>query len=137
MFNKKGFTLIELVTVIAIAGVLASIAIPSYDNYIKKSRRQAAIATLLQFELLEERFYSTNNYYTDLSTININLISPALSDAYYNYSTSSVSPTTYTIQAVAITGSTQVNDKASGNVDCSTLTIDQLGNKGPAACWNL
>ena len=63
--NNKGFTLIELMVVVAIIGVLGAIGYPSYDSYMKKSRRSDAKVALQKMADRQERFYLQNNTYTN------------------------------------------------------------------------
>jgi prepilin-type N-terminal cleavage/methylation domain-containing protein len=61
--NKKGFTLVELMIVVAIVAVLAAIAIPMYSKYIRKSRTSEAVSNLGAIALYEETYYSENDQY--------------------------------------------------------------------------
>ena len=62
--NKKGFTLTELLIVVAIIGVLAAIAIPAYVGQTKRAARTEAYTNLDTLRLLEEQFYAENGAYT-------------------------------------------------------------------------
>lgn len=62
--NKKGFTLLELLIVIAIIGLLAVIAIPGYIGYQRRAVRTEAFSNLEALRLLEEQFFAENNRYT-------------------------------------------------------------------------
>jgi type IV pilus assembly protein PilE len=62
--HHDGFSLIELMIVVAIVAILAAIALPAYQKYIMQSRESAAKSALLDLARREETFYSTNNYYT-------------------------------------------------------------------------
>lgn len=64
MRNKKGFTLLELIIVVAIIGILAVIAIPGYIGYQKKAVTTEAFSNLEAMRLLEEQFFAENNRYT-------------------------------------------------------------------------
>ncbi len=63
MNRSKGFSLIELLVVVTIIGIIASIAYPSYQDQVTKSKRTDAQGALLSFGLAMERYYTTNNTY--------------------------------------------------------------------------
>jgi type IV pilus assembly protein PilE len=63
--SANGFTLIELMITVAIVGILAAIAYPSYTDHIRKARRADAQAALLELAQFMERHYSLNNSYLD------------------------------------------------------------------------
>lgn len=62
--HQSGFTLIELMIVVAIVGILSAIALPSYQSYIQRGDRASARAALLEAQQFMERFYATNDHYT-------------------------------------------------------------------------
>jgi type IV pilus assembly protein PilE len=64
MTQQRGFTLIEMMIVMVVVAVLASIAIPSYRNYIIRSTRTEAKTALLRIQAAEEKFYLQNSFYT-------------------------------------------------------------------------
>ena len=65
--NNKGFSLVELMIVLAIIGVLSAISYPSYDSYMKKSRRSDEKIALQAMADKQERFYLQNNTYTTIA----------------------------------------------------------------------
>jgi type IV pilus assembly protein PilE len=66
--RSKGFTLIEMMVTVLVVAILASIAVPSYTNQVRKSRRTDARSALLDAAAREERFFATNNYYSTTAT---------------------------------------------------------------------
>lgn len=131
-----GFTLIELMMTVAIIGILASIAYPSYLDSVRKGRRADAKAVLLQAAQWMERFATVNNRYDqDLAGTSVNdatqFLASGLTQApidgatkYYNVTLAAVAQTSFTLNAAPIAGTDQVYDK------CQTLTLDSTGVKG-------
>jgi type IV pilus assembly protein PilE len=122
MNKQKAFTLIELMIVVAIAGILAAIAYPSYQNSVMKSRRADAEGVLLGLaNALERNFTETNSYagYT----------LPTPTTIYYDISFSVQTASTYTLSAAPAA--------AQSSDSCGTLTLTETGLKSPATsgCW--
>ncbi len=145
----RGFTLIELMIVVAIIVVLAGIAIPAYNKSVMKSNRAAAKTALLDLAAREEKFYSLTNSYsatpTDLygtgATITFPMNAPLSGQALYqiqfnsNYpitTASGTTPATYAIEAVPISGGPQASDP------CGTFYLNSAGQQsvsGSGSCW--
>lgn len=119
--KQSGFTLIELMIVVAIVIILTAVAIPSYGRYVIKARREQAIAMMLDLQRQLEQNYVRDNAYSDKG-----IILPIAE--YYIYSFPMLDSNSYTIQADAQAG--QVNDTG-----CTPLILDSLGNKKPPECW--
>jgi type IV pilus assembly protein PilE len=105
---KKGFTLIEMLVVIAIASILVSVAYPSYQESIIESRRADAKSALMGFAQAMERYYTNNGTYTGAATGGADAGSPTIfsttspidgSDVYYNLKIQSATSNTYTLSA--------------------------------------
>jgi type IV pilus assembly protein PilE len=149
--GSRGFTLLELVITMAVVAILASIAIPAYNSYILKSHRTDAKTALLDMASMEERFFSTNNIYSqspaDLGYSQTTFPIASVGNGYYSVSqtafTAAAAPTAalpsgtpayYQFTATPI--NTQVSDTA-----CTSFTLDSKGVQGAtgsqaATCWN-
>ena len=122
----RGFTLIELMVVIVVAGVLMAIAVPSYFDQVKRARRADAREALSDLATRQEQFFLDNKAYTNVVT---DLGRPASSvNDYFDIDIPVFSTTTYTLRATAV--GNQVKD-----TDCPALTLDQAGVRSPLACW--
>ncbi len=82
--KHSGFTLIELVVVIAIVGILAAIAIPTFSEQVKKSRRAEAVTVLGDLQLRQERWRSNNTTYGTLLQVT-GTTGTSFNDAQSNY----------------------------------------------------
>lgn len=128
MKNNKyglGFTLVELMIAVAIIGILASIAIPSYVEYVKKGRRASAQSHLMDIAQRQQQYLlDARTYAASLTTLGIT--TPTDVANYYTIQVNVAdAPPSFTITATA--QGTQVSD---GN-----LTLDSTGAKTPVGKW--
>lgn len=130
--NNKGFSLIELMIVLAIIGILGAIGYPSYDSYMKKSRRADAKVALQGMADKQERFYLQNNTYT---TIAANVGGTGTDKNYYVLSIDSADVNVFALTATAVAGGPQATDTTTSHGDCTVLQLTAAGAKTPNACW--
>lgn len=97
--NEKGFTLIELMIVIAIIGILAAIAIPQFSNYKKRAANSAAMSDAKNLATAEEVYYTDNNKYTNATA---DLADAGFLGASKNVTISITSATTTAFTATAV-----------------------------------
>lgn len=126
--KNKGFTLVELMVAVAILGILASIVLPSYQDYLRKGRRSAAQSVLMDVAQKQQQYLlDSRSYASDLSTLNITV--PSDVSKYYAITLTAAdgAPPTFTATATPKSGTDQASDP--------TLTIDNTGKKAPADKW--
>ena len=132
--RQRGFTLIELMIVVAIVAILAAIAYPSYTQYVERARRNDAKAVLLEAAQFMERRFTENRTYVG-STLPTSLAkSPREGAAWFDITLGNVAVATYTLTAAPKSGWTPEK--------CGSLSLNQLGVKSISTsdslsdCWN-
>jgi type IV pilus assembly protein PilE len=140
MRRAFGMTLIELVIVVLIVGILAAVALPAYNDQVRRAKRGDATGSLKATANALERHFTVNTTYatatlgcaatdTFVPTSPIDEACQVGGEVNYNLVITAATQTTYTLQAQPV--GDQVND------DCGTLILDQAGVKGATgANWN-
>ncbi|KUM40104.1 type IV pilin protein [Pseudomonas sp. EpS/L25] len=139
---QGGFTLIEVMIVVAIVGILAAIAYPSYMEHVRKGYRADAEASLTELsQFMERAFTGLGRYTSDAAgstapTLPFASSPKDSSRAVYDLSLSNVSTTGYTLQATPRANGPMAADR------CGSLTLTNTGLKGQtganvttADCW--
>lgn len=131
-----GFTLVELLIAIAIVGILAAIAIPAYNDSVRKTRRGQAKADMVAIAQAMERCFTNRSTYVDCFPGNalpapLNRSPTTGPNVFYNLSLQGVTASDYAIRAEPVDD--QVGDL------CETLTLRQNGarltSSGRNDCW--
>ena len=126
MNRKSGFTLIEVLVVVAILAVLSAIAYPLYNSQIEKARRSDARAALLEIAQAEERFFTVNGTYTDdlnQLSLDADLQGGVSEEGLYTIGLAhdNGDTATFVVTAAPVSGGPQDGD------DCTQLQLDHLG----------
>jgi len=155
--RAAGFTLVELMVVVAIATILFAIAVPSYITYVRQSRRTEARTAVLDLAGREERFFSTNGaaYTNTPGQLGYTALGVPIGSGYYQLTgcvpadgncvanlnmPNPPAPPSYTVVATPVAGQSQEND-----AQCTSFSVDSAGQQyasgsGGAAvatpyCW--
>ena len=111
--SNRGFTLIEIMSVIAIIGIVLTISIPSYNEYVKKGRRAEVVSLLSEQAQSLERFYTKNNVYTGITGL-------SAGNDFYTL-TPTITDQTFLLTAARKTGTAMATDK------CGDFTLTNTG----------
>ncbi|WP_423598062.1 type IV pilin protein [Roseateles sp. MS654] len=128
---SRGFTLIELMVVVAIVGILAAIALPAYRNYVVRSQITEGIAGLTTARADMERYFQDFRTYQTVAGVATSPCSSFRPAGNFTITCSVLTATAYTLRAAG-----------SGNVSSFTYTVDQLdqrttdGPGGPGEGWD-
>jgi type IV pilus assembly protein PilE len=125
MKSNKGFTLIELMIVVVVIAILASIAIPSYREYVIRGNRRAAQAAMLELVTREHQLFAANREFGDEADLQL---PPEIGDNYtLDITLDAGPPPTFSIELTPKPGGRQASDV--------TLTVNSDGVKTPADKW--
>lgn len=135
--RQHGMTLLELMIVVAIIGILATIAMPSFNDSVMKARRADARNSLFDWQLRQAEYFADNLSYASVSSINGSGNDTVDSgEGYYNLTVTSFSTTTFQMTAEPKSGTTQASDSECASFFC----INQdgplySGTCAPQVCW--
>jgi type IV pilus assembly protein PilE len=124
--GARGFTLIELMIVIAVIAILAAVAWPSYQNYVIRGNRAAAQSFMMTIATRQEQYLLTNrSYTTTIGAGGLGLTAPNETTGRYTFVVTNPTTSSYTITATA----------AGNQVSDGDLTLSSDGTKTPTDKW--
>lgn len=137
MRTQRGFTLIEMMIVVAVIGILTAIALPSYQEYLRRGRRAEARAGLLQAAQWLERLATANGQYL-VKTTDFPAVLTTVPSTTYLISLSATQAAAYTLRATP--QNAQSGDKCGGftltQSGLRSLTSTTASPELVAECWN-
>lgn len=130
LVKVKGMTLIELLLAVAIVGILAGVAYPSYTEFVTRSDRTEGQRELIRIANLQEQFYIDNRAYTeDMTDLGLTA-DPHLSENGYYSIDATVVDDSFTLTATA-------KSKQTKDTGCTSMTISETGQRTPSSgCWD-
>lgn len=130
----SGFSLIELVVAMAIIAIVTAVALPAFQDSVRKSRRADAKAALLQVAANQEKWRANNpSYTTDLTKLGFASATNAVStDGYYTINVTSATGTGFSANAAPKTGTAQAGDSCTLVITHNGPDIDAAAER---ACW--
>jgi type IV pilus assembly protein PilE len=140
--RMRGISMIELMTVVVIVAMLATISVQSYRGYLVRAHRTDATTALLRIQVAEEKYFLQNNTYTT----NLNSAPPAglgiattTQNGYYTVAVAADSASTNSI-ATSFAATATATGGQTKDTACLTLTLNDQGQKGPTQaavtnCW--
>lgn len=142
----KGFTLIELMIVVAVIGILVAIAYPSYRDSVLKGRRAQARAAILGLLQQQERYMTQNNQYRNFTnaagTTNPNVnsiftvfVGDSANGTPYWLSASTCDATQLINECVKVTATPTAADPAAGALSMTSAGAKSCSGTAPTLCW--
>lgn len=136
----RGFTLIELMITVAIVGILAMIAYPSFMDQIRKGRRSDAMDLAARVMQAQERFRGNSPVYSTAPTVNLGFASTTSTGGYYTMAITAPGGDAallnggYVLTLTAVSGKSQASDTG-----CTSLTVTVSNGSptyGQPTCWS-
>ena len=124
--RQRGVTLMELMVTLVVIALLASIALPTYNTFVERSRRSEAREALADLAARQEQFFLDNKTYaTSVGNLGRDTTT---ANGYFALSVPTATVTVYILRATA--QGVQTKD-----TDCATMTLTSLNAKTPTDCW--
>jgi type IV pilus assembly protein PilE len=131
--RERGLSLVDLTVALGIVGILASMALPSYQAYLAKGRRADGVAALTRLQMAQEQFRAAHgNYALDLAALQ-RAGNGTSEQGFYTVTLVASHPQSYIARA-------RSNDVTAADAGCTELTltvVDGVATHGPSRrCWN-
>ena len=131
--KQKGFSLLELMVTLLIVGILAAVAIPSYQSHVTEARRSDATTMLVNVASLQEQYFLDNKTYAaNMTNIGFSANPFVTENGYYQVQVQAATASCPILTCYIIEAAPQ---NAQSGDSCGTLTINSQGTKLPSGCW--
>jgi type IV pilus assembly protein PilE len=141
--SQRGFTLVEVMIAVAVVGVLSSVALPSFEDQLRKARRADVLISMMQIQSAQERFRTNNTRYGTLADIGVATTSAS---RHYTLQISAAQAESY--EALATASGAQARDASCRFMKLSANGANWVYTSGPEAsaanpadanrrCWSL
>jgi type IV pilus assembly protein PilE len=141
-----GFTLIELMVTIVVLAIIVGIAVPSYQQQVRKSRRADARNAVLDLAGREERFLSISNSYSQIpADVGYAIFPATVNNGYYQLNVTVPDPNQPGVTPSYIITATSFGPQVA-DTDCAQFTVNQLGQQAAlttggapntVTCWGI
>lgn len=139
---SRGFSLIELMMVVAIVGILMAVALPSYRSYVERGDRASARSTLMEANQFMERYYATNNRYstaadgTGSPALPARLVTSPVESPKYDVAVSAVGLNSFTLTARPRNTVSKCGDLTLTNTGVKGISVPSTPSASDIAdCW--
>ncbi|WP_028110391.1 type IV pilin protein [Ferrimonas futtsuensis] len=130
MKHQWGISLIELMLVVAILGVLLTLALPSYQGQLATGYRSESVAALMKLANLQERYYLHHQTYTDdMTKLGMSTDPWELDSGRFSLDAQSAGSDSFVLKATA------QGAQASVDPGCAVITLSDSGARTPLECW--
>ncbi len=137
--KQHGFTLIELMIVVLVIGIIASIAVPSYRSYVLRAQRSDATAALLRARSAQEKFFLQNQRYmtlADLTALGLN----TSEHGFYTIASAVPDPDRPGMLGFKLTAAPVAGGPQAADTKCTSFTLNDTGLRGSTPnpvdmCW--
>ena len=136
--RNNGFTIIEVIIVVAILGIIVAVGYPSYLGYMEKTRRIEAKTVLSELAGEMQRFQTENNTYTnDLTELGYPSAAILSETGLYSVSVSNATANSFLLTAQPVAGEAQASDTKCGSFTLNSVGIKGITGTAPVAddCW--
>ena len=136
MKRENGFTLVEILVVVAIVGILAAIAVPQYSDYVTRSKLAEATATLSETRVKLEQYFQDNRTYVGACAAGT--VAPLPTGRYFAYTCPTLTATTFVVTATGVASEGMADfifTINQANTRATTSTPATWGSLTSASCW--